>query len=62
VLSVGQKVMVRVVSVDLERNRIALTMKREAGKPTDVRKPKAPPPPPKVLKSGDIAPNGMRFR
>lgn len=31
VVKVGQKVKVRVMSVDLERNRIALTMKSEAG-------------------------------
>jgi len=61
VVSVGQKVKVRVLSVDLERNRIALSLKRDAGKPAEVRKPKAPPPP-KVHKPGDIAPNGMRFR
>jgi protein Tex len=75
VVSVGQKVKVRVVSVDLERNRIALSMKRDAGKPTEARKPEArkaearkpeapkpKAPPPKVHKPGDIAPNGMRFR
>jgi uncharacterized protein len=62
VLSVGQKVKVRVMSVDLARNRIALSLKRDAGKPAEVRKPKAAPPPPKVHRPGDIAPNGMRFR
>ena len=62
VLSVGQKVKARVLSVDLERNRIALSLKREANKPAEVRKPKAAPPTPKVHKPGDIAPNGMRFR
>jgi uncharacterized protein len=61
VLSVGQKVKARVLSVDLDRNRIALSLKREAGKPAEVRRPKAPPAP-KVHKPGDIAPNGMRFR
>ena len=67
VVTVGQKVKVRVLSVDLERNRIALSMKREASpqrapapKGNTVRAPKAPPP--KVHKPGDIAPNGMRFR
>lgn len=73
VVTVGQKVKVRVVSVDLDRNRIALTMKKDpavAGsgpRATGVRSPqrdakKAPPPPSKVHKSGDIAPNGMRFK
>jgi len=62
VVTVGQKVKARVLSVDLERNRIALSLKRDAGKPGDVRKPKAAPPPPKAHKPGDIAPNGMRFR
>src|SRR6476469_764979 len=52
VLSVGQKVKARVLSVDLERNRIALSLKREAGKPAEVRKPKAATPPPKVHKPG----------
>jgi ribosomal protein S1 len=50
-----------VLSVDLDRNRIALSLKREAGKPAEVLRPKAPPAP-KVHKPGDIAPNGMRFR
>jgi uncharacterized protein len=70
VVTVGQRVKVRVMSVDLERNRIALSMKRErpAGAPApsrgprDNRKAPPPPPPPKVHKSGDVAPNGMRFR
>ena len=62
VVTVGQKVKVRVLSVDLERNRIALSLKREAGKPAEVRKPKAAPTAPKVHKPGDVAPNGMRFR
>ena len=62
VVTVGQKVKVRVLSVDLERNRIALSLKRDAGKPAEVRKPKGTPPPPKVHKPGDVAPNGMRFR
>ena len=70
VVTIGQKVKVRVLSVDLERNRIALSMKRDASpqrapapKGNTVRAPKAPPPsPPKVHKPGDIAPNGMRFR
>jgi len=72
VVTVGQKVKVRVVSVDLDRNRIALTMKRDpasAGKgqggavaPSRRDARKAAPPPPKAHKSGDVAPNGMRFK
>jgi uncharacterized protein len=71
VVKVGQKVKVRVVSVDLERNRIALTMKKE-GAPAAApqraergpRAPRAalPAVPVRPPKSGDIAPNGMRFR
>ena len=73
VVSVGQRVKVRVVAVDLQRNRIALTMKREASadarpaaraKGPD-RGPKTPPPAPRpfvVPKPGAIAPNGMRFK
>jgi uncharacterized protein len=71
VVSVGQKVKVKVMSIDLERNRIALTMKTGAAEPRRAQpgtrpagKPgvKAPPAAPKVHKPGDIAPNGMRFR
>jgi uncharacterized protein len=75
VVTVGQRVQVRVVAIDLQRNRIALTMKkhesadsrppsgtektRDGGKPA----PKAPKPEPfTVPKPGAIAPNGMRFR
>jgi uncharacterized protein len=77
VVAVGQRVKVRVMSVDLQRNRIALTMKAAQG--TDSRpnaqssrpkspaagrapKPQAPPAKPFTPKPGDIAPNGMRFR
>ena len=71
VVKVGQKVRVTVMSVDLERNRIALTMKTEApregqqgraakqspsAKQAPAPKPKAQP------KPGTVAPNGMRFR
>ncbi|MDB4906754.1 MAG: Tex-like protein [Gemmatimonadetes bacterium] len=77
VVKVGQRVKVTVMGVDLERNRIALSMKSQPGA---VRVPGAPrnaenrttrpakkvapptPPAPNVHKSGDIAPNGMRFR
>lgn len=78
VVRVGQKVRVRVVSVDLPRNRIALTMKKgvaeqpraeRAPRPDGPRStgsrraaPQQSPPPPPPPKSGDIAPNGMRFR
>jgi uncharacterized protein len=72
VVSVGQKVKVKVMSVDLDRNRIALTMKqgvtdqpRRAQPGGGARqKPavKAPPTPPRIPKSGEIAPNGMRFK
>jgi uncharacterized protein len=72
VVTVGQRVKVRVMAVDLQRNRIALTMKTQG---TDVRPasapgerkptPKAPKPQPQPFtmpKSGAIAPNGMRFK
>jgi uncharacterized protein len=74
VVKVGQKVKVTVVSVDLERNRIALTMKagvpaekpvREQGARAGTAKQeraKAKPAPATVPKPGTIAPNGMRFR
>jgi uncharacterized protein len=56
VVAVGQRVKVRVVSIDLPRNRIALTMKSASGAhPPSVPKPFA-------VKPGAIAPNGMRFR
>src|SRR6185436_8731207 len=71
VVTVGQRVKVRVLSVDLARNRIALSMKREgtdtrarAQQPSQriAKAPPPPPPPPKIPKRGDIAPNGMRFK
>jgi len=76
VVTVGQRVKVRVVAVDLQRNRIALTMKKpESGdsRPQSgadrgpSRGPKPAPKPPKqeqftIPKPGAIAPNGMRFR
>jgi uncharacterized protein len=71
VVTVGQKVKVRVMSVDLERNRIALTMKKgvvdgaarrpgaaKSGRPAV----KAPPAAPRIPKPGEIAANGMRFK
>lgn len=67
VVKVGQKVRVRVVSVDLERNRIGLSMKSDAGAAAAAgerrggrdrrEKPERGRP-----RSGDVAPNGMRFR
>ncbi|MHB1170609.1 MAG: helix-hairpin-helix domain-containing protein, partial [Longimicrobiales bacterium] len=67
VVKVGQKVRVTVMSVDLERNRIALTMKtgaqpegqkgRGGAKKQASKKKPAPQP-----KPGTVAPNGMRFR
>jgi uncharacterized protein len=75
VVSVGQKVKVKVMAVDLERNRIALTMKkgvtdqprRTPGEARPARGPakglpKPPATPPRIPKSGEIAPNGMRFK
>jgi uncharacterized protein len=72
VVRVGQKVRVRVLSVDLERNRIALSMKSGSqGKPSQpaprqraARPParQAPQSAPRTFKPGEIAPNGMRFK
>ena len=74
VVKVGQRVKVTVMSVDLARNRIALTMKSAAAQTPDRRPPRAertaaapsrrqpPPAPPTRPKPGDVAPNGMRFR
>ncbi len=69
VVAVGQRVKVRVMAVDLQRNRIALTMKtagtdaRPAAPGERTPTPKAPKPPPFTIpKSGAIAPNGMRFK
>ncbi len=71
VVRVGQRVRVRVVSVDLERQRIALSMKRDAraggrdARRTAQRQDGARPQrseTPRIPKPGEIAPNGMRFR
>jgi uncharacterized protein len=74
VVRVGQKVQVSVLSVDLERGRIALSMKQQpaAGQGStpaqdgEARRPKAamrrPEPPPAIPPKGGTAPNGMRFR
>jgi protein Tex len=72
IVRVGQRVKVRVVSVDLARGRIALTMRmaeapqrpaterRKDSKPSrpEQRAAAAPPKP----QSGYVAPNGMRFK
>jgi transcriptional accessory protein Tex/SPT6 len=65
-------VKVTVVAIDLERNRIALTMrtgdaserrgKTERASGPAREKTKPVPPPATVPKPGTIAPNGMRFR
>ena len=76
IVSVGMRVKVRVMGVDLQRNRIALTMKK--GTSADTRparegrgakpagdkdaRPVAPAKPFTIPKPGAIAPNGMRFR
>ncbi|MBX6331256.1 MAG: RNA-binding transcriptional accessory protein [Gemmatimonadaceae bacterium] len=72
VVRVGQKVRVRVLSVDLERNRIALSMKSgNPGKPGQpaprqrATRPAGRPASqsaPRTFKPGEIAPNGMRFK
>ena len=76
VVTVGQRVKVRVMAIDLQRNRIALTMKsatadtrpqggpdRASHRPAGKTLPKPPKPENfTVPKPGAIAPNGMRFR
>ncbi|HRN54514.1 MAG TPA: S1 RNA-binding domain-containing protein, partial [Gemmatimonadaceae bacterium] len=72
VVKVGQKVKVTVQGVDLPRNRIALSMKRdpalEGASPRGnaagggKAKPAAAVPKPFVPSKGSVAPNGMRFR
>ena len=68
VVKVGQRVRVRVLSVDLERNRIALSMKKgaQAGDASHRgerrQKPREKQSAPRIPKPGEIAPNGMRFR
>ena len=71
VVHVGQKVKVTVLSVDLERNRIGLSLRKQPGtaekteprqeknKPQEKRGHQRTPPAPA---KGTIAPNGMRFR
>jgi protein Tex len=77
VVKVGQKVKVTVQSVDLPRNRIALSMKSDGGlggsKPQDPGSRGARGPAPKgapakpahkpfVPTKGAVAPNGIRFK
>jgi uncharacterized protein len=77
VVAVGQRVKVRVVAIDLQRNRIALTMKKpesadsrpQPGAERPVARGGKPAPRPNakqevftVPKPGAIAPNGMRFK
>jgi uncharacterized protein len=69
VVKVGDRVTVRVVSVDVGRGRIALTMKSEgpAARPAPERKPAEPPrkpaaPAPAAQVRDGVAPNGMRIR
>lgn len=72
VVKVGQKVKVTVQSVDLPRNRIALSMKRDGGlgggkpssAPAPARKgaPAKPVAAPFVPTKGAVAPNGIRFK
>ncbi|HEY0811100.1 MAG TPA: S1 RNA-binding domain-containing protein, partial [Longimicrobiales bacterium] len=56
VVRVGQKVKVTVLSIDLERNRIALSMKGQ------VQAKKRTEPKVTLPSKGSIAPNGMRFK
>src|SRR5687768_12701507 len=67
VVRVGQKVQVTVVSIDLERNRIALSMRKEpapdarpAPRAEKKKQPRSVPAAPTPTK-GTVAPNGMRF-
>jgi uncharacterized protein len=78
VVKVGQKVKVTVVTVDLERNRIALSMRKDpaagsprAGRAGEERRggegrarndKKSPPPERAKPRPGEVASNGMRFR
>ena len=75
-VKVGQRVKVTVMSVDLARNRIALSMKTGGRAPDAAARPKAdgrdrggkgrPPRPEgresKTYRPGEVAPNGIRFR
>jgi uncharacterized protein len=68
IVRVGQKVNVTVLSVDLERNRIALSLKQqplpaasaEQPRRANQAQPRRQPKPP-IPTKGTVAPNGMRF-
>ncbi|HEU4642739.1 MAG TPA: Tex family protein [Gemmatimonadaceae bacterium] len=74
VVKVGQRVKVTVMSVDLERQRIALSMRsnpeagprtpgapaRQGGRKDGARREKEQKP--RTFRPGDVAPNGIRFR
>ncbi len=69
VLAVGQRVKVSVLSVDLPRNRIALSLKQGSAGPAAAAPRTARPatqpkskPDKQIPKPGTIAPNGIRFR
>jgi uncharacterized protein len=70
VVKVGQRVKVTVMSVDLERQRIALSMKSQPGTPTGKAKgggrrkgdQRPADTKPRTYRPGEYAPNGMRFR
>jgi uncharacterized protein len=62
VVKVGQRVKVRVLSVDLDRNRIALSMKPPEGASTPRPTRTAEKPAPSIPKPGTVAANGMRFK
>jgi protein Tex len=68
VVTVGQKVKVTVLSVDVERRRVALSMKAAPAKGPERRTEKPPAPrrepakPAPTPRSGYVAPNGMRFK
>jgi len=70
VVKVGQKVKVRVMSIDLARSRVALSMASDTPRPSGhapENKARAPKRPerataPVVPTSGTYAPNGMRFK
>jgi uncharacterized protein len=69
VVKVGQKVKVTVMTVDLERQRIGLSMKSQPGAPNGATKPggrkkekSVAEAKPRTFRPGEVAPNGMRFR
>lgn len=70
VVKVGQKVKVRVMSVDMARNRVALSMASDAPRPAGLgagtaratKRPAPRPTAPITPTSGTYAPNGMRFK